>query len=325
VLNRLSAFFRHPIGRILSVAVGLGAVAFLVYKSGAQDVWNAVTRAPLLFVVVFLLEVAQAAIESYAVIALFGPDRAKIPLREAVRSSMFCYSLVGVLPLGRATGEAARAAILSRYTGFPAAGAAAARMQAITLIGNAFISIPCALGTWLLTGPSWLFLGIVIHFVVTGVVGFGIILAGRHSRIGDRLKKYFRGAEQWGSALDGELQSSDRLKGPTVWIFVSRVIRLFQRAALLAAVGCAFGPLVSLGSESINLVAGMVGDIIPMRLGVNEAIYAIGAKSMSMSMSDAVAMALLNHVAQLLCVGIGFLSPLLATQEQRDAERAAAP
>ena len=318
MLQRLAAFFRHPAGSLLAVAVGLGAVAFLVYKSGPRDVWSAVTRAPSLFAIVFLLEIAQAAIESWAVIALYGPDRAKIPLREAVRSSMFSYSLIGVLPFGRAAGEAARAAMLSRYTGFPAAGAAAARMQAISLIGNAFISIPCAIGTWFLTGPSWLFLGIVGHFFLTGLLGLGVILAGRHSRVGDRLKKYFRSAEQWGSALDGELKSFDRLWGPTLWICLSRIVRLFQRAALLAAVGCSFGALVSLGSESINLVAGAVGDIIPMRLGVNEAIYAIGAKSMSMSMSDAVAMALLNHVAQLLCVGLGFLSPLLGAPAQAE-------
>jgi hypothetical protein len=322
VINRLNAWARSPLGRALAILTGVGCVALLIYKAGPTDVWNGITRAPGLFVLIFGIELFLAVIESWASIALYGPEKNKIPVREMFRISLFVFALIGVLPFGRAAGEAARAAMMSRYVGMPLATASAARMQSITLLGNAFISIPCGIGSWLLTGPSWVTLGIAIHFVVTGGIGAGLLLAGRHSGLGQRLKKYFRSGDEWGAALDAELQSYDRLWGPTAWTFLSRAIRLFQRAALLAAVGVSFGPLFTLTGESINLVAGMVGDIIPMRIGVNEAIYAVGAKAMSMSMSDAIAMALLAHVAQLFCVGIGFFSPLLGVPE---AERAPAP
>jgi hypothetical protein len=174
--------------------------------------------------------------------------------------------------------------MLSRYVGFPIAGATAARMQAVSLLGNAAVSIPCAIGTWMLTGPSWLFLAIVGHFVVTLALGAGVVLAGRHSRLGERLSKYFRSGDQWGAALDDELASFNRLWSPTLWVCLSRALRLLQRSAMLAAVGVGWGALATLCSESINLVAGAVGDIIPMRLGVNEAAYAVASKSLGMTM-----------------------------------------
>lgn len=312
-MKKVTALAQSPVGRALAVALGLGVVAFMVYKSGPAAVWAAITRVPAVFLIVFLLEIGVAGTESWAAVLVYGPERRKVPLREVVRTSLLCYSLIGVLPFGRAAGEAARAAMLSRYVGVPLAAASAARMQALSLLGNAVISVPCFIGVLAFLGTkSWLLAGIGAHFIMAGVLGSGLLLGARKTKLGTRIGKFFRKEEQWGSEVDVRLASNENLITPLVWISMSRLLRTAQRSALLAAIGASFGVLPSLVSESVNLVASALGDAIPLQVGVTEAGYAFASQTLGISSSDGVAMALIVHVAQVVCVGIGFLSPLLA-------------
>ena len=312
-MKKLTALAQSPLGRLLAVGVGLTVVGFMIRQSGPSNVWSAVTRLPSMFLVVFLLEVGVAGTESWAAVLVYGPERRKIPPREVLRTCLMCYSLIGVLPFGRAAGEAARAAMLSRYVGVPLAAASAARMQALSLLGNAVISVPCAIGVLAFLGPSsWLLAGIAGHFVLTGAMGSGLLLAGRKSKVGERIGKWFRKDEQWRGELDTRLGSDENLIQPLVWISPRRTFRLIQRAWLLAGVCASFGVLPSLVSESVNLVASALGDAIPLQVGVTEAGYAFASQKLGITKSDGVAMALIVHVAQIVCVGLGFLSPLLA-------------
>lgn len=312
-MKKVTALAQSPVGRAFAVALGLSVVGFMVWKSGPAAVWTAVTRVPAVFFIVFLLEVGVAGTESWAAVLVYGPERKKVPLREIVRTSFLCYSLIGVLPFGRAAGEAARAAMLSRYVGVPLAAASAARMQALSLLGNAVISVPCFIGVLAFLGPgSWLLAGIGGHFVMAGVLGSGLLLGARKSKLGTKIGKVFRQDSQWGAEVDEKLASNENLLSPLVWISISRGLRTCQRAALLAAVGAAFGLVPSLVSESVNLVASALGDAIPLQVGVTEAGYAFASQTLGITPSDGVAMALIVHVAQVLCVGIGFLSPLVA-------------
>src|SRR5687767_13722087 len=106
---------RSPVGRALAVLVGMGVVAGLVYQSGPRDVWAAITRAPLFFLVVWALEFVVAAAETWGAVLLYGPERKKVPTRDLLRISLFCYALTGVVPFGRASGEAARATMMARF------------------------------------------------------------------------------------------------------------------------------------------------------------------------------------------------------------------
>ncbi len=312
-MKRLQALAQSPLGRLLAVGVGLAVVAFMVRQSGPEAVWEAVTRVPTMFIVVLLLEVGVLGADAVGAVLIYGPDRKKIPLREVIRTCMMCYSLSGVLPFGRAAGEAARAAMFSRYVGVPLATASAARVQALSLLGNAVISIPCAVGVVAVSGAeSWLLVGIIGHGVVTGAMGAGLILAGRRSLLGSRLGRFFRKGEAWGAEVDEHLGSNENIVAPLTWITLSRTLRVMQRGALLAAIGAGFGLVPSFVSESVNLVSSAVGDAIPLQVGVTEAAYSIASQTLGITKSDGVAMALIVHVAQIVCVGLGFLSPLLA-------------
>jgi hypothetical protein len=322
-LKKVTELARSPVGRVLAVLLGMGVVAMLVHQSGPALVWAAITKAPAFFLAVFALEFALAGAESWAVVLLYGEPRHKIPPREVWRVSLFVYSLISILPFGRAAGEASRATMFARYVGVPTAAAAALRAQALSLLGNTFISVPCGIAVYLLMGPSLLLAGIGAHFLLTGLLGGGILLATRHGKMASRVGKLFRRDEGWGTEVDDELAKRHSVTAPMVWICLARLIRIVQRVALLAAVGAPATLFAAFGADAINLVASMIGDVIPSQVGVTEAGYAMAAKGLSLTESEGIAMALLVHVAQILWVGIGFLSPLLATTTPEPAARAA--
>ena len=311
-MKSLSAFARSRLGRLLAAGLGFLCLALLIYHSDPRAVWDAVLHAPLMFPVVVLLQALVVGVESWARLLLYGEKRHLIPLREVWRSSMFSFAVVVVFPFGRAVGEAARATMLSRYVGSPLAAAAAAQIQAVTLLGNALISIPCAVAVWQLVGIGWLFWAVVGHFTVSALLAAVVILAGRHVGLVKKLGRLFPGGEEWGSKVDQHLKNDQRqIAIPLMFVVLSRLVDTLQRMVLLVAVGGTFGIVHGFASEGINLVAASAGDAIPGQVGVIEMGYSVAAEVLHLSRSNAVAMGLLFHFAVLVWVGLGFLAALV--------------
>jgi hypothetical protein len=326
-MKKLSAFARSRLGRVLAATLGFICLALLIYHSDPRAVWDAVLHAPLMFPVVVLLQALVVGFESWALLLLYGERRKAIPIREVFRSSMFSFAMVVVFPFGRAVGEAARAAMLSRYVGSPLAAAAAAQIQAVTLLGNALISIPCALAAYALVGVGWLFWAIVGHFAVSALLATVVVLAGRHAGLVAKIGKYFPGGADWGSKVDAHLKSDEQklIGGPLAFVLFSRVVDTLQRMVLLFAVGGTFGIVHGFASEGINLVASSAGDAIPGQVGVIEMGYSLAAEVLTISRSNAVAMGLLFHLAVLVWVGLGFFAALVMAPSPPPPELAAEP
>src|SRR5687767_14014610 len=149
--------------------------------------------------------------------------------------------------------------MLSRYVGSPLAAAAAAQIQAVTLLGNAVISLPCALAIYLLVGPGWLLVAIGAHFAVSAILAAVVILAGRYAGVAKRFGRFFPGGEECVSKLDAHLKTGESMAGPLAFVLVSRLVDTAQRMVLLAAVGGSFGILDGFTSEGINLAASSAG------------------------------------------------------------------
>lgn len=302
---------RSALGRALAAAVGFVCLFLLVHHSDPKEVLEAILHAPLMFPLVVLLQAFVVGLESWALLLLYGDRRHAIPFREVWRSSMFSFAVVVVFPFGRAVGEAARATMLSRYVGSPLAAAAAAQIQAVTLFGNAIISLPCLWAVYALVGVGWLFWAVVAHFAVSGGLALGLVLAGRYAGLVKRFGRFFPGGEEWGSKVDQHLKTDPRrIVGPVAFVLLSRLVDTLQRMALLAAVGGAWGFTQGLASEGINLVAASAGDAIPGQVGIIEAGYSLAASVLGIDKGAAVAMGLLFHLAVLLWVGLGFLAAL---------------
>ena len=311
-MKKLAAFARSALGRLLFATAGFIGLTLLIYYSDPRAVWQAVLHAPLMFPIVVLLQALVVGFESWALLLLYGPRRHLIPLREVWRSSMFSFAVVVVFPFGRAVGEAARAAMLSRYVGSPLAAAAAAQIQAVTLLGNAVISIPCAIAAYQIVGTGWLFWAVLGHFAVSALLATAVILAGRHAHLVAKLGRFFPGGEEWGSKVDQHLKSDQKhIAGPLMFVVLSRLVDTVQRMVLLVAVGGTFGLLHGFASEGINLVAASAGDAIPGQVGIIEMGYALAAKVLNLTHSNAVAMGLLFHLVVLVWVGLGFFAALV--------------
>jgi hypothetical protein len=310
-LERWRNRLRSPWGRGLAGLVGLSVLVFQVIQTGPREVWFAVTRAPALFPALVLLEAGTVACEVWGLYRLYGDARRNVPALQLVRSSLIAYAVMSVAPMGRAVAEAARAALLSRYVGGPLAAAAAARMQAVALIGNACISVPCAVVALAVVGKSWLTVAVAANCGVTLALGAGVLLAGRRSRIGAWIAAKIRPGSGWGASFDDHLRTADTVPlAPLAGVFAGRCIQVFQRMLLLASVGAGFGVVKGFLAEGVHLVNGSIGDLIPGQVGLSEATYRLSSTALAISPSDGVAIALIAHLAQLFWLLVGALVPL---------------
>jgi hypothetical protein len=180
------------------------------------------------------------------------------------------------------------------------------------LLGNACISVICAVVALVAVGKSWLTAAVAANCVVTLALGAGVLLAGRHSRVGAWLaKKVRRGGGGWGTSFDDHLRSAQTVPlAPLAGVFAGRCIQVVQRVLLLASVGAGFSAVKGFLAEGVHLVNGSIGDLIPAQVGLSEATYRFSSAALGISPSDGVAIALIAHLAQLFWLLVGALTPL---------------
>ena len=96
-------------------------------------------------------------------------------------------------------------------------------------------------------------------------------------------------------------------------------MQVLQSGVLVVAVGGMFGLLPALCSEALHLVGAAVGDLIPAQLGATEINYQLSAGALSLRPVDALSIALLAHLSQLVWVTIGLVisvfDPVEASRE----------
>ena len=311
-VRRLIALAQSPAGRIAGGLVGLLAVALLVRHTGVDAVARALARGAHLLPFILLGEIAILACTLCALRTLYGDARRAVPLSAWVRSGLIGYAVMGLVPAGRTAAEAMRAALLARYVGAARAAAAATRLQGVALIGNAAISLPAAWAAYHLLGPSLVPGAIVANGALVFVLGGAILLAGRRLGFGAFLGRRSTRAQAFGQAFDDHLRGEPLLPARAIgWEALSRCVQVSQCALLLSAVGGVVGIGQALRAEGVLLVGGALGDLVPAQLGVTEATYTLSSKALLLSASDAMAIALLAHLAQLFWVAVGSLVPLV--------------
>lgn len=299
------------IGRPLLFALGIGAIVLLVRDAGPEAVLHTLLGAGVWLPIIFCLEIGWAMMDVLALRALFGDPARKVPLLVWARSAMLAYGIMILLPGGRAGGEVARAASLAPFVGGARSAAVATRLQAVTLLANTAISIPCFLAVWWGgpgSGLAWMVLG---NAAATGVVGSLIILASRRANVGGWLGKRI-------SALASHGQSYDEaLKDGTPWwpaiaaTTFGRMLQTLQYGLLLVAVGGSLTLGSALVSQAIHLVGAGLGDFVPNQVGVTEGAYRFFAPALGLEgdPARAIGIALIARTCQFLlgglCLGVG--------------------
>lgn len=304
-----------PIGKSIAALVGLVLVYSVLQHAGFDAVIGALKRAAPVFPIVLFLELAILACTMCGLRLLYLEDRHRIPLKELIRAGFIGYALMGLVPAGRTVAESARAALLAKYSTAARAAVAATQLQGVALLANAVISLFAAIATWIAldtrwpTLPAWM---IFCNFVIATALGFGILFAGSRSGVGAWLGKRISWIRRFGQDFDREFSNTKLVPiGPFLWEFFGRVLQVLQNAVLVVAVGGAFGLISALCSEGLHLVGAALGDLIPGQLGATEASYQLSAHALSLSPADAVCIALLAHVAQLIWVSVSLVVPLV--------------
>jgi hypothetical protein len=316
------------VGRWLLLALGLAAVAGLIVDAGPEAVWATLLAAGVYLPVVMLCELGFVGMDVLSLRLMFGSNARRAPGRVWLRSAMMAYGIMILLPAGRAGGEVARATSLSPYVGGHRAAAGAAVLQGVTLLGNTLISIPCFAAVALSSGAtSDLALLVLGNGLVTGVIGAGVVLGSRSSRLGgwltaglDRAARWVSGFTRLGAVLrwrirrwnrhgrqfDASLREMTTPLLPIGAALVGRLSQSLQYGVILLAVGGSLTLGGALVAQAIHLVGAGLGDMVPNQVGITEGAYRLFAGHLGLedAVAQAIAIALIHRVCQLFLAGV---------------------
>lgn len=294
-------------GKWVLLALGVVAVGWLVHETGPARVGTVLLQAGAHLPLIVLLEAAWISMDTFAIRAMLGEHGKKAPAKLYLRSGMMAYSIMVLLPAGRAGGEVARATLLGSHVGGARAGAAAARINGVTLLANALISIPCFVAIAMVVGAAdKLSLAVLGNAAVTGFLGVGILLVTRRSNIGGFLGKRFRSMVHWGPAFDEALREMPAIPYRAITLcFAGRFVQMLQYAVILHAVGGTLTLTSGLVTQGIHLVGAALGDMVPNQVGFNEGAYRVFAEALGLAHDPAraVSIALLARLAQFFVAG----------------------
>lgn len=311
--------------RLVLLAAGACAVAWLIRSVGPHAVWETLLAAGPWIPLIFALELAWVLIEGFGLMVLFGSWRREIPLRGWATSALVHFTTMMVLPVGRAGAEALRATMLARHVGGGRAAAASSLMQALVLLGNALISLVCAaVVAWRGAGHD-LALLLVGNAAATAFLGGGLYVLLRRAKLGGFLGKRFAKMAQFGPELDQHVRENRRRHLPAfAFVLCGRIVQTLQYGFIFAAVAGGFDVGATFVAQGIHLIGAGLGDMVPNQVGVTEGAFRwfSGALGLASRPERAVSLALLARLSTLsmasLCAAIVQLVPGGARGGQAD-------
>jgi hypothetical protein len=305
--------------RVVFFVLGLGLAAWLVRSAGVSQVLAVLNHALIWLPVVGLFEIAGAVTDALAAAVLLGSAAYAVPLSAWLRSSALAYASMILLPAGRATGEAARAAVLSGSVGAQRAAGACARLQACTLLANTVISV---VGAAVIAGAGSgavpLALALLANGAICAVIGGALFTLLRSGRVAQWLRARFaRFAVNHVPAPHAPARRSASTIALGI-CSVGRVVQTCQFGVVMYAIGGAFTAPSGFVAQGIHLVGAAIGDVIPGQLGAREGSYRAFASTLGLGTDPARALSipLVVRVAQL---GVVAVCLLLAASVGRQA------
>lgn len=294
------------------LAVGVCVVAYLVNEVGPARVLETLLAAGPYMVLLVLFDFGWFSTEIAAHRMLLEEDAKKIPWPEFIRAQMVTYIFMVLVPAGRAGAEIARATAFTPYVGAGRAAAAATNAQALSLIANACITVPCLVAIGMICGwdhaLTWL---MALNGLVTLVGGSVILVLSRKLRVGRFLGKRIRKMVHVADDLDGALRvPRRRLVEVVAVLFVGRISQTVQYGIALLAVGGLFTGGGALLAQGVHLVGAFAGDFIPNQVGVVEGTYRVFAGTLGFAddPAKAVSIALLARISQIILASISLSS-----------------
>lgn len=309
-------------GRIALGVLGILAICVLVYKVGARQVLATMAQAGVFLPLIFALDLGWLAIESGAILLLYGDAAKNVRALDWWRALFVHYATFVVVPVGRVSAEVARAGVLSDRVGKTRAAAGAAVMQSLTLTTNALLSAVCLLVlTLTVRHPSASAL-MSVNIVATGTLGVGLYLVLRHVKLGGFIGRKFSKLSTFGPEIDEHVREGASRHAAALGVCVlSRGVQALQYGVILFAVSGSFSISGAFIAEGIQLAARSMGDAIPNQVGVTESAFALcrGAIGLEGLPEKAVAVALLGRLSNLTVAGVSALCLQILRPARADA------
>ncbi len=304
----------RPLVRLACAVLGAGVLALAVWGAGAHAVLSGLGESLHALPLVAALEALFLLCSVLALRALYGVDAARVSPRQWLRAGTLGYALGAVLPIGRASAEAARAVLLGRTVGGARAAVAAVQIQGVTLLANAVLSAVAGGAALALLGFSSISILILANALGGLVLGAGILIVRDRARPGRLLGAVTRRGRAFGLQFDATAGASRRsLLQALAWECAGRVVQLVQCGAALVAIGHRSSVGTTLVARGMLTVGSALGDFIPAQLGATEATLVLGAAALGLTAASAAALAHLIHGGQhalaLLCTHVSVAVP----------------
>jgi hypothetical protein len=292
--------------------VGLGLTAYFVHRAGTertlQVVWDASGWLPLLLV----LQGAIVALDALALRCLVGDAERRPPLRTWVRASALANACAVFLPVGRAAGEALRAASLAPTIGTARAASAGVRLQACSLFGTSTACGLAALVT-MMSGPRsslprWLGLNAVVCAALGGAM---VALLGSAHLTAWLRRQLERLVTVAPSSTSPPTQASAQAYALCV---AGRLVQTFQYGIAMVAIGGRLDVRSAFTAQGMQLLGASIGDVVPGQLGAVEGTYSVFAELLALPDAAArvISLAMLMRTALVLLALAGvFVAALL--------------
>jgi uncharacterized membrane protein YbhN (UPF0104 family) len=298
---------RRPVLGAVALALGVLALYCVVKQAGTAQTLSLLWRALPLLPLALAIEGGRIASEVMAARHLFALQRSKVPTRAIVRAQLVGYAIGNVFPVGRVAAEATKAGILATHAGLANTAAIAAVTQALHLMASAVILVPCVLAARSSSASLGLTVAIVGQCVLLGAIGGAILLGAYFAPCEGRFLRRFPKVMGALAAFRVAIRSLPHFPiRALAWLVVGRFSQVVLLAVLTRAVGAAFsvaGPFVA---QAVLLMGASVADVVPGQIGAFEAAFALFAAAIGMSKANAVAVALLVHLVQVLWTVVGF-------------------
>jgi hypothetical protein len=292
-------------------ALGVLALVLLVRGVGTATFFHLVLASAPWLPLLLALEAARLGTEVAMTYTVTRGVRERVPTGDLWRIHFICYGVSLVLPAGRETAEATRAAMLSPYIGGANAAAVGYCNQSMAVLGGVLIAIPSIVAAIVLTGLSPIVATLGGFLLAASGTFAAIQLVARRREVGGLIGRYFAKAAPAALAFQDATRSLPVFPiGPTAAAFAGRVVQVLEYTVLLTALGRRHGVAESLIAQGVNLLGGALGDFIPGQVGATDSAFALAAPALGITMADGVTIAVLIHFVQLVWSLIGLSAPL---------------
>jgi hypothetical protein len=294
--------------RIALAAVGLVVLVVMVRAIGVGELARVIAPALSWLPVVALLEGVRIGCDAVSTRLVLGARGRAIPFRALYAAQVAAHGVMNVAPAGRTASEAVKAMLLEPWLGGAPALAMGVTNQANVLISSALFSTLCIAGAFSATDPALLATVLGAHAAALLAAGVGLRLLATNRPVTARFIRTFPRSKR--ALARFNVASRDTrvvAAGPIAAMLAGRAVQTVEYAILAYSVGIAVGPLEALAVQGVNLVAAVLGTVVPGQLGSSEAAFALAASVLGTSVAQATAIALLSHAVQLAWVGAGLV------------------